>query len=40
MTDEQLAKTLSQKGLEQAKKFSWAKTARETVKVYEEVYKQ
>lgn len=40
LTNEKLAQDLSKKGLEQAKKFSWAKTARETVKVYEEVYKQ
>lgn len=34
-----LQKKMSQKGLDQAKKFSWDKTARETIKVYEEVYK-
>ena len=31
-------KILIQKSLNQAKKFSWEKTARETLKVYEEVY--
>ncbi len=35
--DEKLQKILSQKGLLQAKKFSWEKTAEETIKVYEKV---
>jgi glycosyltransferase involved in cell wall biosynthesis len=33
-----LQKELREKGLVQAKKFSWGKTARETVEVYKEVY--
>ncbi|MEI6040025.1 MAG: glycosyltransferase family 1 protein [Candidatus Berkelbacteria bacterium] len=40
LTDKDLHEKLSLSGLEQAKKFSWAKTARETVKVYEEVGKK
>jgi glycosyltransferase involved in cell wall biosynthesis len=40
LTDDNLASQLRQKGLIQAQKFSWAKTARETIKVYEEVFKQ
>jgi glycosyltransferase involved in cell wall biosynthesis len=39
LTDNNLRQKLSEAGLKQAQKFSWAKTARETVKVYEEVYK-
>jgi len=35
--DEKLQEGLSQKGLLQAKKFSWKKTAEETIKVYEKV---
>lgn len=35
--DEKLRKELSQKGLLQAKKFSWKKTAEDTIKVYEKV---
>lgn len=35
-----LREELSQKGLVQAKKFSWEKTAEEVVKVYEEVFSQ
>jgi glycosyltransferase involved in cell wall biosynthesis len=38
--NEKIARELSEKGLIQAKKFSWEKTAKETVKVYEEVYKK
>ena len=38
LTDKELHRKLSESGLEQAKKFSWAKTARETAKVYQEVY--
>lgn len=30
-----LQKSLSQKGLEQAKKFSWQKTAQDTIKIYQ-----
>lgn len=33
-------KVLSERGLAQAKKFSWEKTARETMEVYEKLYKQ
>lgn len=35
--DEKLAKDLSEKGLIQAKKFSWEKTAKEVLGVYEEI---
>lgn len=35
LKDEKLAKEMRSRGLEQAKKFSWKKTAKETVKVYE-----
>lgn len=35
--DTKFAKTLREKGLAQAKKFSWKKTAEETMKVYEKV---
>lgn len=34
-TSKKLQKELSQKGLNQAKKFSWKKTAQDTIKVYE-----
>jgi len=34
MTDPELRTKLSQKGLQQAKKFSWKKTARQTAEVY------
>lgn len=34
-----LAKKLSEKGLKQAKKFSWEKTAEETFRVYKNVFK-
>jgi glycosyltransferase involved in cell wall biosynthesis len=37
MADTGLRKQLSKAGLEQAKKFSWEKTARETVSVYHQV---
>jgi len=36
-TNSKLAFKLSQKGLLQAKKFSWEKTARETIQVYKEL---
>ena len=36
----QLRKELKEKGLKQAEKFSWEKTAKQTLKVYEEVLKQ
>lgn len=35
--DEALRRQLSQAGLNQAKKFSWKRTVRETVKVYEKI---
>lgn len=35
--DSQLQKELSEKGLEQVKKFSWKKTAEETMEVYKKV---
>lgn len=35
--DEKLQKELSKKGLENVKKFSWKKTASETLKVYESI---
>jgi len=35
-----LAKKLASRGPEQAKKFSWIKTAKETLKLFEEVYQQ
>jgi glycosyltransferase involved in cell wall biosynthesis len=37
LTDEQLKRELVAKGLEQAKQFSWEKTARGTLRVYESV---
>lgn len=37
LTDKNLREALIKKGLERASKFSWEKTARETLKVYEEV---
>lgn len=36
--DKQFAKRLSEKGLKQARKFSWKKTADETVSVYEKIF--
>jgi len=35
LSDKQLQARLKKKGIEQAKKFSWGKTAKETIKVYE-----
>lgn len=37
LKDSRLAKTLSEMGLRQARKFSWEETARKTIEVYEEV---
>ncbi len=37
LRDKGLARTLSQMGLRQAKKFSWEETARKTIEVYKEV---
>jgi glycosyltransferase involved in cell wall biosynthesis len=39
-TDRDLAQTLSQKGLERAKNFSWAKCANDTVEVYRKILSQ
>jgi len=38
LTDQNLRENLIKKGLKQAKQFSWEKTAKETLKVYKEVY--
>lgn len=38
LTNEGLREDMIKKGLERAKMFSWEKTAKETIKVYEEVY--
>lgn len=40
LRDPDLRREMSAKGLEQAKKFSWKETARQTLKVYEEVYNE
>ncbi|MDD3245398.1 MAG: glycosyltransferase family 1 protein [Methanosarcina sp.] len=40
LTDEGLRINMSKKGLDRAKMFSWEKCAKETFKVYEEVYAQ
>ena len=40
LLDEGLREKLKVKGLERAKQFTWEKTARETLKVYEEVYNE
>lgn len=40
MEDVKLRNELRKKGLIQAKKFSWDKTAKETLKVYEKIFKQ
>ena len=40
LDDDRLREDLKKKGLEQAKKFHWRKTAEETVKVYEEVTRE
>ncbi len=37
LTDEKLRKEMVKKGFEQVKKFSWEKTARETLKVIEQI---
>ena len=37
LSDRELSKNLISKGLEQSKKFSWEKTARETLEVYKKV---
>lgn len=38
--DQELRKQLSIKGLEQSKKFSWEKTAKETINAYEKVFRE
>lgn len=38
LSDKKIQNNLSKQGILQAKKFSWEKTARETLEVYEEVY--
>lgn len=38
ITDESLRAKLIEKGYERVKQFSWEKTARETLEVFEEVY--
>ncbi|MCM8761941.1 MAG: glycosyltransferase family 4 protein [Candidatus Omnitrophica bacterium] len=38
LSDEKLRERLKVKGLERAKQFTWERTAKETIKVYEEVY--
>lgn len=40
LTDNDLRDALRQRGFERAKEFSWEKTARETLAVYEQVYTQ
>jgi len=40
LTDPDLRTELSRKGKERAKQFTWEKCARETLKVYEEVYRE
>ncbi len=40
LTNENMQKEMREKGLLQAKKFSWEKCAQETLQVYEEVYKK
>jgi len=40
LSNENLRNEMIEKGLKQAKKFSWRKTAEETLKVYEDVYKE
>ena len=37
--DEKLRKELSEKGLENVKRFSWKKTAEETIEAYKQVLK-
>lgn len=37
LEDQGLAHELQQKGLERARQFTWEKTARETIAVYEKV---
>jgi glycosyltransferase involved in cell wall biosynthesis len=39
LTDEQLRNKLIEKGFERVKQFSWENTARETLQVYKEVYR-
>jgi len=39
LTNKNLREDLIKRGLERAKKFSWEKTAKETLKIYKETYK-
>jgi len=39
LSSDEMRETLRKKGLERAKMFSWERCARETLKIYEEVYK-
>ena len=39
LNNEELRKDLSRKGIENAKQFSWIKSAKKTVEVFEGVYK-
>jgi glycosyltransferase involved in cell wall biosynthesis len=38
--NEKIKNTLVKRGLEQAKKFSWGKCAKETLKIYEKIYNE
>ncbi|MDD4247585.1 MAG: glycosyltransferase family 1 protein, partial [Methanosarcina sp.] len=40
LTNDRLKNDMSKKGLNRAKMFSWEKCARETLKVYEEVFEK
>jgi glycosyltransferase involved in cell wall biosynthesis len=40
ITDDDLRRRMRTKGLQRAKRFSWERCARETLKVYEEVYEK
>jgi len=40
LQDDNLARSLQAKGLQRAKAFSWERTARQTIEVYEDVYRQ
>lgn len=40
LQDENLARSLQAKGLQRAKAFSWERTARQTLEVYKDVYRQ
>ncbi len=40
LLDENMRSTLRAKGIEQARRFSWAETARQTLKIYEDIVNQ